>query len=1097
MKDKMANPGNKGKGKENSRPNPNGAKTAQDPSRMAPAPNATSSNGELVLAQQQHAQAPRSATFAGQASQPSGVVVAAKDIPSASLLLPVASHHNPIYHKPRFGQQRRHDTRNVVFSGAPAFDDCRRPSKQLPDGHELCKNRDKIGNGMENYADCPCPRCETKSRSVYVRRINPNISNDEKIHFLRQCFRQLGEIQFIKYFENVFEGENNWTAAMVTFTSADVPPHAVRMFNHAVLHPLSPTGLTVKHPWYSKHHVHVNVYVRQDRRFPTMPMARHPFYVQAPLGQMPQRDQHQSNQQQRGQPSRALRSTAAIEARNPEQVVVQHNKGRQQLPRVMVNRATGSPEHVVSRSPSDPFLARDYKTTGPVEQQSHPSRPMLPNKPPPPNPHSGPSRPLPRRLQGAPYPGPGPHPLCPEPAPYGGPPMSTHPGSHPGTHPGPPPPAHHPFAPGPAPGMSPPAFPQPINESPRFASHYDEQMFGNTGPQAPFQGPPAIARSASRPHPADGHYDQAPVAHGSIDPRCPPHTHLLGPHMEHPIPMSMPPYGFPPPLIYPEPMQAGGSPPSMPTIPRQLSDQQSHDSLRPPTVSAHIFYLTPNGPTGPYLVQVPAPAHLLPHPGFPCPRGPEPQMLPPQTGEGAGMHQEHQRALQQRPSVATMPPPLAMPNPAICTMPGIMEAEEGREVTHPSETASKGLEVTTQDQADMRKEKPPGKPYPGVDGTAAERPATIIAENQHEDSLQVTAQEFAPESLGGPSHGGSAGHTASNSSASSRSHLPSQDVRLEPNFIEERNGTVIRRHYQHHNRLPVAWESHAPDGSTSLEHQAASADHQSAQRFTSPPVPPPCPSSLEIHQEVRHNPMYQDASLIPQVDNEDTQLSNKTKKPKKKYKHGSNSRSATPVPQEGTQPGVAAGTPAQEASAVGETGQNKGRNPSKLAQSSTIGGVAAGSSSKPVLGTIAQPTGENNTVAVIEKEISGKSALGGALRVGKQRGKGVAQLENLFRPDEQITAHGHEIAHHTIPTAARAMRAGESIQPDINSLGQATNIHGSFKGLSRTFDPWPRGPSPPKVTVQSPGTVENMLSENLRVKNSSQRPSATSQHTSE
>ncbi|KAK4453359.1 hypothetical protein QBC34DRAFT_395396 [Podospora aff. communis PSN243] len=306
--------------------------------------------------------------------------------------------------------------------------------------------------------------------------------------------------------------------------------------------------------------------------------------------------------------------------------------------------------------------------------------------------------------------------------------------------------------------------------------------------------------------------------------------------------------------------------------------------------------------------------------------------------------------------------------------------------------------------------------------------------------------------------------------------------------------------------------------------------------FHSPPVPPPMESSAEIHNLLygdlfhpppafgsqpgnndsvarKYNPVYE------QQYGENGQPVGKTKQKKKnkaKNKKGAGSRPQTPsLPVEGDAnppahgnsiraQGDAAG---QAHSGLGEVIFGVGNTDGTKANNMADGATAAETKkngkknkpnrdsqlsqggNKPLEGSAAcegeELTAERRVQAKPEPQhvqtlgvndshttLQGTEDKIGAVRVNKKtRGKGgVTRLESLFVPDDEKT----KVMEVQTETGAESPRAPS--KPEVS-------LHGSFKGLPKSFDPWPRRSgvsSPPSKKATLPKIVIQALKcENL------------------
>jgi hypothetical protein len=82
------------------------------------------------------------------------------------------------------------------FTDQPAMYQTASGQRQ-PGGPGICMNANNFGTYMD-YVECACVRCENASRSVYVSRIDPTVSNPQLHTKLLTYMGQFGSV------ENVF-----------------------------------------------------------------------------------------------------------------------------------------------------------------------------------------------------------------------------------------------------------------------------------------------------------------------------------------------------------------------------------------------------------------------------------------------------------------------------------------------------------------------------------------------------------------------------------------------------------------------------------------------------------------------------------------------------------------------------------------------------------------------------------------------------------------------------------------------------------------------------------------------------------------------------
>ncbi|KAK0633112.1 hypothetical protein B0T14DRAFT_491351 [Immersiella caudata] len=292
--------------------------------------------------------------------------------------------------------------------------------------------------------------------------------------------------------------------------------------------------------------------------------------------------------------------------------------------------------------------------------------------------------------------------------------------------------------------------------------------------------------------------------------------------------------------------------------------------------------------------------------------------------------------------------------------------------------------------------------------------------------------------------------------------------------------------------------------------------------FQSPPVPPPMESSAEIHNFLYgglfpHPPLFGPQAgeneltarkLNPVYDQhygENGQLAKSkggvgTRPPTPSFPteggvdlptHGSNTRAqsdaagpagsklggvnhddtGTAVRETGVEKTTGAKTANMAAETTATDTQQKGKKNKPNKGSQLLQGVA-----KPLEGSAnsgdnelaeemrVQPKPELQHVETpgvsnLQTTLQGTEEKLGTVRVNKKtRGKGgVSHLESLFVP-------GNE------KTKTSAVQTEATTRTEKTSSKQESNVHGSFKGLSKSFDPWPRPP-----TVFSPHNMKATL----------------------
>jgi len=421
---------------------------------------------------------------------------------------------------------------------------------------------------------------------------------------------------------------------------------------------------------------------------------------------------------------------------------------------------------------------------------------------------------------------------------------------------------------------------------------------------------------------------------------------------------------------------------------------------------------------------------------------------------------------------------------------------------------------------------------------------TVVPDSPHQipKFAESTSKDLSTASSNSPSHG--------------RSRFVSQDIRLEPGFAEE-SGTVIRHKPRQYNRLPSSWAPHdntAYDQSLGLEEyhgstagpsdyavQTPMADYHAPvpygyAGYTSPPQPPPMASSTEIHNFLYAGVFPPHTGVVCDYQNgEGDKPIGKVKQKKKtktKKKKGGGSRPQTPplpvwgganIPKHDdvsqTQGDRIGGTTCDEvgdtnaadvACAIADERKKKGKHnkPKKtlqLAQGSTEpSGVPGPADSNNPIDTT-QPQQETQPQQILGGSSGsnlqntlkqGVEAKMSTLRVSKKgRGKGgIPHLEALFIPESD-----------TVKTADSRTGITAQVEKALSKQDE-TNLHGRFKTLPKTFDPWPRQPSLqpsspgikrslPKVVIRSPETnipVPVTPCDDLNTGFNSQRPSGAS-----
>lgn len=918
-----------------------------------------------------------------------------------------------------------------------------------------CRNKLKAGL-WEDYLSCDCPRCERQSRSIFIAGLNVTLSATQKIDTLKRFYSRWGKVEDCELSDHRLKRLPLW-AALVTFVSTEPVAAAVQHTNSTEIPGLA-TRARVSYPFYSKFYQQPPQRASYGAPLHRALMANVPHNPAQPLAvedmerlaqQYPQFYQAQQSAQQHGvqqhhnaqQPPNSANGAAppALNKAAPP-----NSKAGKRRPsgfsESKIGFSDGSPRIVTSQpNLADPFVGEPTRRVGSgmmdelkplaadrgVPVQSFAGLPVI---------ETGNPRIPPNGYSNVPHvPSPSGH-LIPQ-SQHGYPPQHGYLPQHgqfisprgqaagfrfgpSGAHPG-------------------YLMPQPGHPQPGHPQFMHAPPYGTPGAPGAEVG-------------AGGRNPYAP----SFQPAGPPGMYALPHSYHHP-----PPHGWYPPVPpYPMPMGYG-----MPPQPPQFA-------MEPPQ---HRQAHAPQGTSLPVAQK--APRHNL-QSKQPSEEALSDRERSPEVADNLGI-QDIRVRLPNRP--ARTPP----------------KQTESPDASKTGESEQPGDVPLTLDQFTSSDDGPEfikealaalnlGFPVAITETAVAEKISAPAEEQKDEPESDETAG-------------------ASSKPQSSRYRYASQDIRAEPGFM---NQTVIRRRVYGHHRVFSEWQD---QGDAAATEDVAEGDEAAAAQVT-PKVltahrdaatnqfwdnwnspagygqfhhlhtpPPPERSSIEVHQEELQ--MIEQRSLL--ADKVTRKNGNKKSKSKKKGTQSDASRPSTPsLPAESNVEPHAQGDipPIQANPTSGPAAQGKKKAKSNEPKVPSNLGKALGKNStadrnKPLAAAEPQhshPQEGNNSGLQVPADMGYRGGKAGALRPTKTRTKGVSHLQNLFNAEDEPSTDGESTA-----TRKGNQKAAD---PELERAGQPddANHHGSFRGLPKSFDPWPRKPSDgrispqglslPKVIVQPP-----------------------------